>query len=116
MNETGKLDKEAIESALDAMAVLAARDGLVLDLAVYGGSCLMLASNIRDASEDVDGVYLSNADDAARIAGRVAMEHGLSAGWLNQAAKQFAPPVSPLHSKEQIASSSVHAESDRRSR
>ena len=57
--EHGKtLDRIIIEDAFDAIGELAVGRGLILDMAVYGGSCLMLASNIRDASEDVDAVYL----------------------------------------------------------
>jgi hypothetical protein len=88
----GKLDKQAIEDAFDAIAVLASERGLILDMAVYGGSCLVLASNIREASEDVDAVYLNHREQAARIVDTVTRRKNLPQGWLNQAARQFAPP------------------------
>ena len=47
-------EAETMEAALDRLAAAVAGRGEVLDVAVYGGSALMLASNFRYASEDVD--------------------------------------------------------------
>jgi len=48
--------KDIIERAFDAMGQMAAERGL--EIAVYGGSCLILASDIGGASGDVDAVFL----------------------------------------------------------
>src|ERR1043166_1164729 len=56
---SAELTKETIERAFDAMGRMAAERGLVVDIAVYGGSCLVLASDIRNASVDVDAVFLT---------------------------------------------------------
>jgi hypothetical protein len=45
-----ELTRELIEQAFDRMGELAAERGLVIEIAVYGGSCLVLASDIRNAS------------------------------------------------------------------
>ncbi|HLH93218.1 MAG TPA: hypothetical protein VKX28_32740 [Xanthobacteraceae bacterium] len=45
-----ELTRELIEQAFDRMGELAAKRGLVIEIAVYGGSCLVLASDIRNAS------------------------------------------------------------------
>jgi hypothetical protein len=49
-------------SALDELGQLAVEAGRVVDIAVYRGSCLMLVSNFRIATADVDAVA---ADDQA---------------------------------------------------
>ena len=54
-----QLDIAAIEDVFDAIGNLAVERGIILDMAVYGGSCLVLASDIRQSSEDVDAVYLN---------------------------------------------------------
>ncbi|MDX3927225.1 MAG: hypothetical protein QHC90_15660 [Shinella sp.] len=51
-----------------------------------------MAFDIRAASDDVDAVYLNHQDRAAKIVDAVTRRKGLPDEWLNQAAKQFAPP------------------------
>jgi hypothetical protein len=46
--------REALLDAFDQIGRAAARAGTKLQIAVYGGSALMLASNFRFATEDVD--------------------------------------------------------------
>jgi hypothetical protein len=92
MSGDRQLDKETMENAFEAIGRIAAERGIVLDMAIYGGSCLVVASDIRQASEDVDAVYLNHQDNARAIVSVVTLRMGLPAGWLNQAAKQFAPP------------------------
>ncbi|MBB3611885.1 hypothetical protein [Rhizobium sp. BK602] len=87
-----QLDRAAIEDAFDAIGNLAAERGIILDMAIYGGSCLVLASDIRQSSEDVDAVYLNQQDKARDVVEAVTRRRQLPPEWLNQAAKQFAPP------------------------
>jgi hypothetical protein len=47
-------DRDALLDAFDQIGRAAARAGTKLQIAVYGGSALMLASNFRFATEDVD--------------------------------------------------------------
>ena len=63
--------RELIERAFDGMGALAAARGITIEIAVYGGSCLILASDIRNASGDVDAVFLvgGNSGSIARKAG-----------------------------------------------
>jgi hypothetical protein len=42
-----ELTRDIIERAFDAMGQMAAERGLVVEIAVSGGSCLILASDIR---------------------------------------------------------------------
>jgi hypothetical protein len=87
-----ELTKATIERAFDAMGRMAAERGLVVDIAVYGGSCLVLASDIRNASVDVDAVFLTERSAVRDIADAVARRMGLPLDWINEAVRQVAPP------------------------
>jgi hypothetical protein len=88
-----QLTRELIEQAFDRMGELAAKRGLVIEIAVYGGSCLVLASDIRNASVDVDAVFLTNRSAVYEIADAVARQMGLTPNWINEAVRQTAPPI-----------------------
>ncbi len=47
-------DREALLDAFDQIGRAAVEAGTKLQIAVYGGSALMLAGNFRFATEDVD--------------------------------------------------------------
>ena len=47
---------ERLGDALNELGQIACEAGRVIDIALYGGSCLMLASNFRIATADVDAV------------------------------------------------------------
>jgi hypothetical protein len=47
-------ERDALLDAFDQIGRAAAAAGTKLQIAVYGGSALMLASNFRFATEDVD--------------------------------------------------------------
>src|SRR5215475_10808121 len=88
-----ELNRELIERAFDLMGTMAADRGLVIEIAVYGGSCLVLASDIRNASADVDAVFLTNRSAVYEIADSVARRMGFAANWINEAVRQTAPPI-----------------------
>jgi hypothetical protein len=50
------LDRSDIENGFARLGALAAADGIVVDLAVYGGSAIALAWGFRVATRDVDAV------------------------------------------------------------
>lgn len=89
---TFELTKDVIERAFDEMGQLAADRGLVVELAVYGGSCLILASDIRAASGDVDAVFLTESGVAREIADAVAERMKLPEDWINEGVRRLAPP------------------------
>jgi predicted nucleotidyltransferase len=80
-------DRDALLDAFDRIGRAAVAAGTRLQIAVYGGSALMLASNFRFATEDVDiaeigqpwPIWLSDVVD------RIARENDWSATWLNDA-------------------------------
>jgi hypothetical protein len=87
-----ELPREIIERAFDEVGRLAAARGIVVEIAVYGGSCLILASDIRNASGDVDAVFLVEAKAVREIADQVAVGLGLPLDWINEGVKRMAPP------------------------
>lgn len=87
-----ELTKEIIEKAFNEMGRIAAARGLVIEIAVYGGSCLILASNIRNASGDVDAVFLSDNEVVREIAAEVANRLDLPDDWINEGVRRMAPP------------------------
>ncbi len=72
---------------------MAAERGLVVEIAIYGGSCLILASDIRGASGDVDAVFLNDGKTIRQLADDVARNLGLPLDWINEAVTRTAPPV-----------------------
>ncbi len=82
--------RDLLIDALTELGTLAAAEGKVVDVAIYGGSALMLASNFRVATRDVDAV----ADDEGqrvidRLAAVVAARRGWPESWLNDQVYPF---------------------------
>jgi hypothetical protein len=91
-NMQTELTREIIERAFDEVGALAAARGITIEIAVYGGSCLILASDIRNASGDVDAVFLAGGAAVREIADQVAVRLGLPSDWINEGVKRMAPP------------------------
>lgn len=87
-----ELSRNLLEQAFEMMGDLAAQDGKVIDIAVYGESCLLLAGNIRDVTRDVEAVFLSERSRGYELADLVGRRLGLPDDWLNQVVKSVAPP------------------------
>jgi len=81
-----------LEAALTELGTLAHAEGKVIDLAVYGGSALMLASNFRVATQDVDAVAESDQSSVNRLAAVIAQRHGWPADWINDGVRTYLSP------------------------
>jgi len=88
-------DKQALLRAFDLIGRAAVASNLVLDIAIYGDSALMLASSFRSATEDVDiaeiglpwpGWLVSEVLTIARL-------NGWSQDWLNAAGQFYLSPL-----------------------
>lgn len=88
-------DRTALLDAFDAIGAAAAGAGQMLDILVYGGSALMLASNFRYASEDVDIAAIERPWPGwlEAAAAAVAARNRWPADWLSEA---VAAHLSPL--------------------
>src|ERR1700681_5109896 len=82
---TAAFDRDALLDAFDRIGRAAALAGTKLQIAVYGGSALMLASNFRFATEDVDVSELEHPLPGwlATVVDKIAKENGWQEGWFN---------------------------------
>ena len=78
-------DREALLDAFDRIGRAAALAGTKLQIAVYGGSALMLASNFRFATEDVDVSELERPLPGwlATVVDEIARENNWRSDWFN---------------------------------
>src|ERR1700726_1743993 len=78
-------DRDALLDAFDRIGRAAILAGTKLQIAVYGGSALMLASNFRFATEDVDVSELEHPLPGwlATVVDKIAKENGWQEGWFN---------------------------------
>jgi hypothetical protein len=82
--------RDALLDAFDQIGRAAVKAGTKLQIAVYGGSALMLASNFRFATEDVDISEIGSQwpDWLSQTVVKIAQENDWSETWLNDAASQ----------------------------
>ena len=78
-------DRDALLDAFDQIGRAAVEAGTKLQIAVYGGSALMLASNFRFATEDVDVSQLEKPLPAwlDAVVQKIAAEKGWQNDWFN---------------------------------
>jgi hypothetical protein len=77
--------RDALLDAFDQIGRAAVLAGTKLQIAVYGGSALMLASNFRFATQDVDVAELEHPLPhwLANVVDRIATENGWQEDWFN---------------------------------
>jgi hypothetical protein len=77
--------RDALLDAFDQIGRAAALAGTKLQIAVYGGSALMLASNFRFATEDVDVSELERPlpNWLAAVVEKIATENDWQSDWFN---------------------------------
>ena len=86
------LTRDLLEDAFTELGRRALGEGKTIDLAVYGGSALILATNFRAATADVDAVAQLDQATVDRLAGDIARERNWSADWLNDGVRTFLSP------------------------
>jgi hypothetical protein len=81
--------------AFDEIGNAAITAGTRLDIAVFGGSALVLASNFRFATEDVDiaEIKFPWPDWLANVVGQIARRNSWSDSWLNDAVSFHLSPL-----------------------
>jgi hypothetical protein len=82
---TAAFDRDALLDAFDRIGRAAALAGTKLQIAVYGGCALMLASKFRFATEDVDVSELEHPLPGwlATVVDEIARENGWPDDWFN---------------------------------
>lgn len=87
-----ELTREVVQMAFDRIGQMARERSIVCEIAVYGGSAIMLASDARLSTGDVDAVMRFGRDEILEMADVVGREMGLPNRWLNDAVRRLAPP------------------------
>ena len=79
------LDRDAVLEAFDRIGRAAVAAGTKLQIAVYGGSALLLASNFRFATEDVDVSELEHPLPSwlAAVVEEIAKKNNWQDEWFN---------------------------------
>ena len=92
-------NRDQLLAALNEIGAAAVEAGTRLDIAMFGGSALMLASNFRFSTEDVDIAEIGRPwpDWLSAVVARIASQNGWPDDWLNDAVSTF---LSPLASSE----------------
>jgi hypothetical protein len=88
-------DRDQLLAALNEIGEAAVAAKTRLDIVVFGGSALMLASNFRFTTEDVDIAEIARPwpDWLSSVVERIAKRNGWSEQWLNDAVSTFLSPV-----------------------
>ncbi len=86
-------ERHDLLAALGEVGAEAWAAGKVIDLCVYGGSCLMLVSDFRVASADVDAVAVTDQGFVDQIARAIAERHGWPGDWLNDGVRTYLSPA-----------------------
>jgi hypothetical protein len=88
-------DRDQLLDALNEIGAAAVVAGTRLDIAMFGGSALMLASNFRFSTEDVDIAEIGRPwpDWLSAVVARIASQNGWPDDWLNDAVSIFLSPL-----------------------
>jgi hypothetical protein len=89
MSATAQLGRVDIERALGELGRRAHAEGKTIEIAIYGGSALILLFNWRLATRDVDAVFEADRATIRRLAREIADAHGWDQNWLNDGVKGF---------------------------
>ncbi|WP_199699114.1 hypothetical protein [Oleomonas cavernae] len=89
---------QELRAAFDEIGRAAVAAQTCLDIAVYGGAALMLASRFRFSSEDVDIAEIGSPwpDWLSDAVARIANANGWGAAWLNEAVQFHLSPLATL--------------------
>src|SRR2546423_8270650 len=98
-------NKDQLLDAFDEIALAAVAAHTRLDIAVFGGSALMLASNFRYSTEDVDIAEIGRPwpDWLSEVVVRIGARNSWGGDWPNEPGSSFLSPL-PQPSKGLIAS------------
>ena len=102
MNEAQSFDLAALEAALTELGRRSYETGRTIEIAVYGGSALLLTLNRQVSTGDVDAVFEKDKDFVKKLAAEMAAEFGWEDNWLNDGVKGWLsaidadPGIKPL--------------------
>ncbi|HEY1934011.1 MAG TPA: hypothetical protein VGG99_18530 [Acetobacteraceae bacterium] len=82
-------NRQSLEQALRELGRRAYEEGKTVEIAIYGGSALILTYDWRIATRDVDAVFEGERQTVRRLAAAIAEENGWDHDWLNDGVKGF---------------------------
>ena len=82
-------NRQTLERALHELGRRAHAEGKTIEIAIYGGSALMLTYDWRLATKDVDAVFEADRTTVRRLARDIAEEYDWDPNWLNDGVKGF---------------------------
>lgn len=85
------LTRAQIIRALTRLGELCAAAAIKAEIAIYGGTVMMIAYDCRKATKDVDAIF-HPAGVIEPMISRVAAEHGLPEDWMNSGVNAFVAP------------------------
>lgn len=105
-----KLTRADLIKGLNRLGELAAQEGLMLEVCVFGGAALMLAYDCRNFTKDLD-VIVRPSESGARLLARVGTELGYGEDWFDQEVRRFvaeAGTFAPLEIEEMEVAARTH--------
>lgn len=90
------LTRTDLIQGLELLSDLAGKEGLTLEISIYGGAAMLLAFDSRPATKDVDAI-VAPADAGLRLARKVAQAKDWHDGWLNDDVRMFLSPKETKH-------------------
>jgi hypothetical protein len=82
-------NRQSLEQALRELGRRTYAEGKTIEIAIYGGSALILTYDWHVATRAVDAVFESDRQTVRRIAAEIAEETGWDPDWLNDGVKGF---------------------------
>lgn len=93
MVDSAKLfDRDTIRQAFEEIGRRARAGGKIVEIAVYGGSALILTLPARATTKDVDAVFEADRSWLRPVIKDIADQFGWPADWLNDGVKGFLSP------------------------
>ncbi|MGB8355280.1 MAG: hypothetical protein WCD79_15385 [Chthoniobacteraceae bacterium] len=83
-----QLTKEKIHAALARLAEAFKQAGITGEICIYGGTAMVLAFDAREATRDIDAVFVPPTI-FRELAAKIAEEMNLPSSWLNDGVKGF---------------------------
>jgi hypothetical protein len=89
MEDSKPFDRATIELAFVRLGDMARKAGKIVEISVYGGSALVLTTDFRIGTQDVDPVFENDRTFVRQSAATIAEEFGWSSDWINDGVKGF---------------------------
>ena len=82
-------DRTTLSQAFERLGAMARNAGKVVEISIYGGSALVLTTDFRVGTRDVDAVFENDRNFVRNAAAVVAAEFGWDPTWINDGVKGF---------------------------